>query len=214
MSKQAKLPLQLNIPDSVNSTFYTGKSDITKTTAKRKYKIGLLTPSPSQLFITKPELDSEPLTFAPGKRPMRNSSSLKHLSINSSLPKLDLPRNSHGSVRRSINMMSHRRSMSQKVTKEDDSHEYLKKIHDKTDRETHSYADKDPKKTVGFDAVTNFYSHYKKLDKIIDQNESKDIKDTIYTTFLRNEEALGLFPSKIGMIKDRGEKSHILIKYI
>lgn len=220
MAKQVKLPLQLDLPHSIHSTFYTGKIESAKssTNPKRKYKIGLLPSSPSELSITKVADSDQSTKQSFEMKRMRNSSSLKQLSLISSSPTLNLHHSPIPSTRHSfltlppLQLHSHRRSKSQNVVKEDDSEEYLRKLQEKTDRQEGVYADEDPKKTVGLDAVMNFYSHYKKLDKVVDQNKHRALKDSIYTTFLRKEEELQLFPSKIGIIKDRGEKSHILIE--
>ena len=200
----------------MRSSLSTTKMDSNKTpTFKRRYKVGLQTSNSSSIFSTSPELYSVPSVFRSDTDKKSGFSPILHRSsFDSSLPKLESHRKSVGSCRvTQILGISNQRSKSVKLRRpDDDSDEYLKKLLEKSDRRKNMYADEDDKNTVGLDAVTGFYSHYKKLDKIIDQNDFGDIKDSIYTTCLRKENTLRLFPSKIGIIKDRGERSHILIK--
>lgn len=61
-----------------------------------------------------------------------------------------------------------------------------------------------PQETTGDHAIENFYTHYKKLDKISDINEFKNSKQTMFSSMLKSTEDLKLFPSKIGLVKFKG----------
>ena len=74
--------------------------------------------------------------------------------------------------------------------------------------------DMKPKEMIGQAAISKFYHHYKKLDKIKDQNKYNAINDSIYTAFLNKSESLNLLPSKIGFIKMKGDEDKLKMKYI
>lgn len=65
---------------------------------------------------------------------------------------------------------------------------------------------------VGPRAVQNYYSHFKKLDKVKDQNTHNNIKDSAFTSILSKSESLCILPSKIGFIKESGNNSVVSIK--
>ena len=71
-----------------------------------------------------------------------------------------------------------------------------------------------PKEIIGQVAISKFYNHYKKLDKVKDQNKFNAIHDSIYTAFLNKSESLNLLPSKIGFIKIKGDEDKLKMKYI
>ena len=73
--------------------------------------------------------------------------------------------------------------------------------------------DQQPKEITGQIAITKFYNHYKKLDKVKDQNKYNSINDSVYTAFLNRSESLNLLPSKIGFIKIKGDEDKLKMKY-
>ena len=73
--------------------------------------------------------------------------------------------------------------------------------------------DMKPKEMIGQAAISKFYNHYKKLDKIKDQNRYNVINDSIYTAFLNKSESMNLLPSKIGFIKMKGDEDKLKMKY-
>ena len=73
-------------------------------------------------------------------------------------------------------------------------------------------ADESPQKVLGGEAVSNFYLHYKKLDKIQDINHFTQVRDATYTSILGKTQTLSLLPSKVGIIKEHGESSKIRLK--
>jgi len=73
--------------------------------------------------------------------------------------------------------------------------------------------DENPNERSPKSGATEFYSHYKNLDKIRDINEFNQTKDALYTTFLRKSENLNLLPSKIGFIaSDKNANNRIKLK--
>ena len=72
--------------------------------------------------------------------------------------------------------------------------------------------DEKPKETVGKKAIGDYYYHFKRLDKVKDQNTYREIKDSVYTAFLSKSEDLKVLPSKIGFIKEKGVNSIVEIK--
>jgi len=69
-----------------------------------------------------------------------------------------------------------------------------------------------PQETTGDHAIENFYTHYKKLDKISDINDFKHSKQTMFSNILKKSEDLKLFPSKIGLVKFKGPSDSLKIK--
>ena len=78
----------------------------------------------------------------------------------------------------------------------------------------HNDEDQQPKEITGQIAISKFYNHYKKLDKVKDQNKYNSINDSIYTAFLNKSESLKLLPSKIGFIKIKGDEDKLKMKYL
>ncbi len=58
---------------------------------------------------------------------------------------------------------------------------------------------------MGEQAVTDYYKHYKSLDKVRQQNKVFNVEESTYTTMLENMEERRLFPSKLGIVKARGQ---------
>jgi len=95
----------------------------------------------------------------------------------------------------------------------DDSEEFRKKLVTPLRTEKLISEDESPKNVMGEKAVTNFYSHYKMLDKIKDMNHFTQIQDSTYTSFLGKSENLKLLPSKIGFIKEKGEADKLKLNH-
>ena len=212
-----KAPSKLHVAESGVSTFYSGtsKNDGSKSVSsfKGKYKFGILNTVSSNPNFAKPQVKKElpsPLIM----NEISNDLLLKNSRSNFSSPKLAPIPPLRGRNTQSVDYTNFNKSIFGKDSKDDDSLEYQRIMAQKTGREDSVYQDEKPTDIVGTEAVTNFYSHYKKLDKILDQNSFKDIKDSMYTSFLRRSEDLHLFPSKIGLIKPRGERAKIMIEYI
>jgi len=94
----------------------------------------------------------------------------------------------------------------------DDSEDFRKKLVTPLRTEKFTSEDEFPKNVMGEKAVTNFYHHYKMLDKIKDMNHFTQIQDSTYTSFLGKSENLKLLPSKIGFIKEKGEADKLKLK--
>lgn len=216
VTRYVKPQQHLRISDGAVSNFSIGKSktETTRsvTSIKTRYKLSFLSPSASNLSLIRSSPSKDSLLPEIATRHStdedRSSTPQKFAS-----PKIS-QRLAPVRFKRTRNAQSlDLRSIRHQNSKKDDSFEYLKAMQEPSNRdESNYYADQLPKKTVGAEAVNNFYSHYKRLDKIVDQNSFKDIRDSIYTSFLKCEEDLALFPSKIGLIKERGDKRHILIE--
>lgn len=97
-------------------------------------------------------------------------------------------------------------------TEVDDSEDYRKRLITPLKTERLISEDEDPQHILGKDAVSNFYMHYKKLDKIKDINTFTQVSDATYTSFLGKSETLHLLPSKIGFIREKGESDKIKLK--
>ena len=95
---------------------------------------------------------------------------------------------------------------------EEDYKEYMEKLMRTTNKDEIAVIDEKPKDTVGHKAVSDYYYHIKKLDKVKDQNIFRDVKESIYTSFLAKSDELNMFPSKIGLIKERGSTNSLEIK--
>mgnify|MGYP001156686915 CR=1 FL=1 len=212
-----KAPAQLSVPGSTGTTFYSGnnKNDGIRTSSsvKGKFRIALLPSVSSNTSLIKSSFKkdlSSPLIM--------NESTHQDLLPKSSQsgffsPKLAPIRPRRGRNTQSVDYTNTKKSpFFHADSKVDDSTEYLSKMARKSSREDLMCEDEKPTHLIGEEAITEFYSHYKHLDKIVDQNRFKDIKDSMYTSFLRRSEDLHLFPAKIGLIKSRGDKTKISIE--
>jgi len=94
----------------------------------------------------------------------------------------------------------------------DDSEEFRKGLITPFRAERLISGDESPHNILGEDVVSNFYQHYKKLDKVRDINSFTQVQDATYTSFLGKTESLQLLPSKIGFIRDKGEADKIKLK--
>lgn len=216
-SYSLKTPPQLNAGSTVGANFYirSTKNDGSRSVSnlKGKYKIGMITPSNSNPLLrpTKPapEIDIGPSLSLDDPN---NHQIMRLTQYNFSSPKLAPLQFSRNRNTQSVDFTKGISNIARQDSR-DDSAEYLSKIKEDNIKEEVDWLDEKPAKIVGTEAVEKFYDHYKKLDKIIDQNKFKDIKDSLYTSFLRRSEDLHLFPSKIGLVKKSGERAQILIKY-
>ena len=57
-----------------------------------------------------------------------------------------------------------------------------------------------------------FFSHYKNLKKIIDQNEFSETRGSIFTAILAQVEQKNLMPCKMGLVKEHRQKDRINIE--
>lgn len=97
-------------------------------------------------------------------------------------------------------------------TDEEDRKEYMERMMRTTAKEEILAIDEKPKDTVGQKAVNEYYNHFKKLDKVRDQNVFREVRDSMYTSFLTKSNDLHMFPSKIGFIKEKGSSTTLEIK--
>lgn len=65
---------------------------------------------------------------------------------------------------------------------------------------------------VGEKAVNDYYQHYKSLDKVRQQNKVFNVEESTYTTMLENIEERRLFPSKLGIVKARGQEKRMTLQ--
>ena len=68
------------------------------------------------------------------------------------------------------------------------------------------------KPIVGSKAVSDFYSHYKDLDQIQNQNKLSNIDPSIYTSMLRYSESNKILPNKVGIIRPFGISSSLNVR--
>lgn len=70
-----------------------------------------------------------------------------------------------------------------------------------------------PKATSGEKAVNDYFSHYKKLEQIEDQNHRFGITGSIFTKLQKGFTKNGFPPLKLGFIKSAGENSKINLRH-
>jgi hypothetical protein len=56
------------------------------------------------------------------------------------------------------------------------------------------YEDKGPKKTIGDEAILDFYLHYKRMDKINDKNRYIRGKESFFSGFFKGIEKKKMLP--------------------
>ena len=199
-------PLNVVIPNKSDSpTHFKNANSLSASKSyshlKHKYRVGLTSLSTSYSFATKSP-------SKPAENSLNNSLKLPSRMHSPKLAPLKLsPIKGHSSLDPLI-----RRPLKPDAVDLDDSIEFLTKLNQKTKREESFFSDERPKGIIGTGAITDFYSHYKKLDKVRDQNGYRSIKDSVYTAFLNKGENLNLLPSKIGLIRTNGDESQIGIK--
>eukprot|EP00825_Cyclidium_porcatum_P051720 TRINITY_DN95_c0_g5_i1.p1 TRINITY_DN95_c0_g5~~TRINITY_DN95_c0_g5_i1.p1 ORF type:complete len:602 (+),score=103.14 TRINITY_DN95_c0_g5_i1:192-1997(+) len=71
--------------------------------------------------------------------------------------------------------------------------------------------DKNPKEIIGEQAEEEFYQHYKKLDKVAQQNDHFYLQDSAFTSILKTAEFQLLTPCKMGMIRSNGYEDTLKI---
>ena len=65
---------------------------------------------------------------------------------------------------------------------------------------------------IGNKAVTSYYSRYKKLRTVSEQNRVFSINDSAMTAYLQHGNKLQLLPKKLDMVKRVGKLDSINIK--
>jgi len=94
----------------------------------------------------------------------------------------------------------------------DDGDTYKKRLATPMKDEKVVIDDEKDQEVVGKEACTDFYSHYKKLDRVKDVNHFMQVKDAVYTSVLGKSESLNLLPSKMGFIKEKGDYDKVQLK--
>lgn len=74
------------------------------------------------------------------------------------------------------------------------------------------YEDQKPKKTIGDEAILDYYMHYKKLHKIYDKNQFSRVKESFFTNFLQGTEREDMLPQKLAIVKREGNNSDLNLK--
>ena len=90
--------------------------------------------------------------------------------------------------------------------------EIEKKLEEKSD--IHVCEDERPKDLIGERAIIRYQDAYKNLDKILAENKSYGIKNSIITDMLSKLEDNHLLPIKMGVIKLHGKNNEINLKYV
>ncbi|KAL4466565.1 hypothetical protein ABPG72_010616 [Tetrahymena utriculariae] len=72
--------------------------------------------------------------------------------------------------------------------------------------------DNNQKIIIGDEAADNYYKHYKKLDKVQQQNKFFEIQDSTFTSILTASQKKMVTPCKIGLIKTKGSEEDLIIK--
>lgn len=63
----------------------------------------------------------------------------------------------------------------------------------------------EPKELIGSKAVSDFYTHYRVIKKVEDENQMKKIKNSIYTNILLNTQKNRQLPMRMNVIKRTGQ---------
>jgi hypothetical protein len=74
------------------------------------------------------------------------------------------------------------------------------------------YPDREPScngNLVGAQAVAGFYRHYKRLERIKDQNATEKIRSSLYTSVLDKCNEQKILPSKVGLVKYEGKADEV-----
>ncbi|CAD8171615.1 unnamed protein product [Paramecium pentaurelia] len=69
------------------------------------------------------------------------------------------------------------------------------------------------KPLVGPQAVQLYYQHYKKVNKVRQQNDFFKISDSVQTAMLRQAEQIDVLPCKIGVVKTKGSEQSLQISH-
>lgn len=88
--------------------------------------------------------------------------------------------------------------------------EIEKKLRDKSDN--HICEDEKPKDYIGEKAIIKYKEFYKNLDKILAENSSYGIKNSLLTEMLSRLEKKTLLPLKMGVIKLKGKSNELNLK--
>lgn len=82
------------------------------------------------------------------------------------------------------------------------------------------YIDQRPQQLVGTRAVHDFYQHYKKLSRVLEENRlnglasnSEGYVDSPYTAILENSQKLKVLPACYGMIRGEGARNVLKLGY-
>ena len=65
---------------------------------------------------------------------------------------------------------------------------------------------------VGEEAVEQYYHHYKKLDRVKQENRLTNINESPFTAVLDSTERKRLMPSKLGLVRLKGDQNTLDIK--
>ena len=87
--------------------------------------------------------------------------------------------------------------------KQDDSSIYRKRLNTPIQQDQLTHRDQLSQRVIGKEAVDNFYSHYKKIDRVKDINSFFQSNPGTYTSVLSKSEDLALFPAKVGFLRER-----------
>jgi hypothetical protein len=74
------------------------------------------------------------------------------------------------------------------------------------------YEDKAPKKTIGDEAILDFYLHYKRMDKINDKNRYSRSKESFFSNFFKGVEKRKMLPLKLAIVKREGNNHELNLK--
>jgi len=96
---------------------------------------------------------------------------------------------------------------------QDDGDAYKKRLATPIKDERVVIDDEKDQEVVGKEACTDFYSHYKKLDRVKDVNHFMQVKDAVYTSVLGKSESLNLLPTKMGFIKEKGDFDKVQLNH-
>jgi len=89
--------------------------------------------------------------------------------------------------------------------------EIEKKLEEKSD--IHVCEDENPKDLIGERAIIRYQDAYKNLDKILAENKSYGVKNSLITDMLSKLQDNHLLPIKMGVIKLKGKNTEINLKY-
>lgn len=203
MYSAVKKRLEISTDESTRFSLHSPlPQQVTPSTRRNKFVVKL-SPLSELSLITKPTMTLDSSATEIGSTTRLRSPRLAPIKLQAPLESSRSSISRH----RQYNMMTE-----PDLIDEDENQKYFDEIFRKTDKEEIKGADEKPKETVGPRAIRDFYNHYKKLDKVRDQNIHRQIKDSNHTSFLVRSTELKLLPSKIGFVKEKGLNSSLEIK--
>lgn len=72
--------------------------------------------------------------------------------------------------------------------------------------------DRDEFETIGKNAISKYYKHFKSLPRITEENHHYKVADSLYTSMLTKAAQNNLFPYRLGILKYDGDPETVKLK--